>query len=931
MRRSSPKHHTSSSKVLSAASSKILSAASSSVILSAAKDLLLPAVATTLAFAALMVPAHAQLADLHATFLNPPDDAKPMVRWWWFGPAVTADEIRREIEEMHRGGFGGFELTSVYPLALDDPARGIRNLRFTSPAMVDMLRVAQEHGRELGMRVDLTLGSGWPFGGPEIPLDLAAGRLKLIAVPISNNNKRPPLGKGESLIAVFSAEGTPEHWSAATAKPVHYEQGTDYVSYDFASGASQGVLLFFIASHTGQKVKRAAVGGEGYVLDHMNRAAIDLHNREVSEKLLQGFRGAPPYAVFSDSLEVYGSDWTASLPVEFQRRRGYDLIPHLPELWQGGTPQAEAVRHDWGVTLSDLVRENYLKPLADFATAHGARFRSQTYGEPAATLTDEMTPQLAEGEGPQWNEFSFTRWASSANHVFGRNITSAETWTWLHSPAFRATPLDMKAEADRMFLEGVNQIIGHGWPYSPPSAQEPGYSLYAAAVFNAHNPWWPVMPAITKYLQRVSWLLRQGEPANDVAILLPEDDAQAAFAPGHVSVTDEMKLRITPELMQAVLRSGHNLDYIDGPALEQKALQSKVLVVPPTRGMRLRTAQAIAAYLQRGGKVIFVGEMPSLAPGLLDAKDTPLLQRTLAELAAAKRTTTAQFASTLQATLAPAFDLGGAGGSVGFVQRSLPDRDFYFIANTSPEQQTFPLRPGSTHHTLTWWNIEGDTTEPAHLGETVTLPPYGSRVLVASDDRASHLRSALEHVVATTELTGWQVRFPGSASSHAVPSGAAANTDWTTNRATRFYSGEAVYTSHFAVPSNAAGHLLLRFAPGKPLPDTQPADKPGIRAWYEAPIREAATIWINGRQAGVLWHPPYTLDITAFAQAGDNTVEVHVYNTAINALAGQPARDYTALKAKYGDRFQMQDMENLKPIPSGIFGPVEVVTLAPGK
>jgi len=49
-----------------------------------------------------------------------------------------------------------------------------------------------------------------------------------------------------------------------------------------------------------------------------------------------------------------------------------------------------------------------------------------------------------------------------------------------------------------------------------------------------------------KILQRVSWLLRQGAPANDIAILLPEDDAQAAFTPGHDSVTDEMRKRITP-------------------------------------------------------------------------------------------------------------------------------------------------------------------------------------------------------------------------------------------------------------------------------------------------------------------------------------------------------------------------------------------------
>ena len=122
-----------------------------------------------------------------------------------------------------------------------------------------------------------------------------------------------------------------------------------------------------------------------------------------------------------------------------------------------------------------------------------------------------------------------TRWASSANHLYKRAITSSETWTWLHSPVFRATPLDLKAEADLHFLEGVNQIIGHGWPYSPPEAGEPGWHFYAAAALNPHNPWWIVMPDIAAYLQRVSFLLRQGEPVTDVAIYLPTDDAYAQF------------------------------------------------------------------------------------------------------------------------------------------------------------------------------------------------------------------------------------------------------------------------------------------------------------------------------------------------------------------------------------------------------------------
>jgi hypothetical protein len=63
---------------------------------------------------------------------------------------------------------------------------------------------------------------------------------------------------------------------------------------------------------------------------------------------LSAFGDEPPYSVFSDSLEVIGSDWTPNLPEEFRKRRGYDLIPHLPELVAGGTPEADAVRHDWG-------------------------------------------------------------------------------------------------------------------------------------------------------------------------------------------------------------------------------------------------------------------------------------------------------------------------------------------------------------------------------------------------------------------------------------------------------------------------------------------------------------------------------------------------------------------------------------------------------
>ncbi len=69
---------------------------------------------------------------------------------------------------------------------------------------------------------------------------------------------------------------------------------------------------------------------------------------------MQAFGEMPPYAVFSDSLEVEDSDWTDNLPEEFRKRRGYDLVPHLLALTSDIGPETAAIRHDWGRTLTEL-------------------------------------------------------------------------------------------------------------------------------------------------------------------------------------------------------------------------------------------------------------------------------------------------------------------------------------------------------------------------------------------------------------------------------------------------------------------------------------------------------------------------------------------------------------------------------------------------
>jgi hypothetical protein len=281
-----------------------------------------------------------------------------MMRWWWFGPAVTKPEIKEELETMQSVGIGGVEIQPVYPLMLDDETKGIRNLQYLSPEFLEDVSFANQTARSLGLRVDITLGSGWPYGGPKTTLALAAGRLRVAAIPITSARVTPPaLAEGESMIAAFAVSGTAKALDASSAKRIDLSGGP------IEAGAGTGRALFFISSHTLQKVKRPAAGAEGYVLDHFSRAAIDEHLTDVATPLVNAFGEYPPYSVFSDSLEVYGSDWTSELPAEFAKRRGYDLIPHLPELLAGGTEEAEAIRHDWGETLSDLIRDNYLTPI----------------------------------------------------------------------------------------------------------------------------------------------------------------------------------------------------------------------------------------------------------------------------------------------------------------------------------------------------------------------------------------------------------------------------------------------------------------------------------------------------------------------------------------------------------------------------------------
>jgi hypothetical protein len=866
---------------------------------------------------------------LRRDFLNPPDDSKIMMRWWWFGAAVTHAELERELRVMKNAGIGGVEIQPVYPLALDDAQTGTKNLRYLSPEFLDAVHFAAATARAMDMRVDITIGSGWPFGGPHTPVTEAAGRLRFQNVIVPEGARSVPLPaieNGEKLIAAFIGGQS--------------AGGIRNGRIEIPSGPSGSDLLWvFISSRTGQQVKRPAIGAEGFVLNHYSRDAIEDHLESVGDALLRAFGDKPPYAVFSDSLEVFGSDWTNNFLEEFRKRRDYDLTPYLPALVNDMGHNTQAIRHDWAKTLTELANENYLTPIREWAHKHHTLFRSQTYGEPPVSLSSNALVDLPEGEhGPSWRRFSAARWASSACHLYGKQITSTETWTWLHSPAFRATPLDMKAEADRHFVEGINQLVGHGWPYSPPAAGEPGWRFYAAAAFNDHNPWFQVMPDIARYLQRVSFLLRQGKPANDIAIYVPTDDAWARLKPGKVALDETVDSLLGPMLVPAVLNAGFNFDFVDDPAIAAVGIPYKLVVLPGVERIPLATMERLQQYVHGGGRLIATRSLPSLGPGLLEEpNDTPRIQVISKELFETGQNNTRfvrdeqNLSNALQQMLPPDFSTGNASPAIGFMHRKLPFAEVYFVANMSNQPVDTEASVRVTGLQPECWDpFTGQAKAAAYkdgggrTGIRLKLAPYESRILVFTHGSESHPETrSVTNATPIDISSDWDVTFaPLKRSVHM-----AHLRSWTIDENTMFYSGQAFYEKTVNVPGSffaQRAKIILDFGPGTPV-EPAPGESNGMRALLESPVHESAVVFVNGQRAGPVWHPPYELNVTQYLHAGDNHFRILVGNLAINEMAARALPDYHLLNMRYGERFVPQGMQDVKPLPSGIVGSIHLV------
>ncbi|MGB7743185.1 MAG: glycosyl hydrolase, partial [Terracidiphilus sp.] len=263
---------------------------------------------------------------------------------------------------------------------------------------------------------------------------------------------------------------------------------------------------------------------------------------------------------------------------------------------------------------------------------------------------------------------------------------------------------------------------------------------------------------------------------------------------------------------------------------------------------------------------------------------------------------------------------------VGFIHRKLADADVYFVANTGNQPHAIDVTFRVERPNAEWWDpMSGDVTSAGSAHRLhMDLAPYESRVVVFTN----HVEPLPENPVAarfdSIDLAhDWKVTFDKTGAKESMTS----FQSWTGIDDERYYSGTATYERTIQIPENVAkaGRVLLDFGVGTPVPRTQ-LHQAGTRTWYDAPLRDVAQVYVNGKLAGSVWHPPYNINVAAFLHPGTNDLKIVVANTAINELAGRSGPDYRLLNLRYGERFTPQDMDHLEPQPSGILGPLRLIS-----
>ena len=513
---------------------------------------------------------------LAAAVLAWPEPTREMKPWaynWWMDSAVDAAGLEHQCSEMEKAGFGGFHVIPIYG-AKD--GRGTKR-KLLTPAWAEGWTLANESAKRHGLGIDLTLGSGWCFGGPQLANEQGGRRLLVVS-------DRAKLRKGAEIL-----------WEGKSA---------------------DGRTCILAQQPTRLKVKRAGLGGKGPMMDPFSADAVKAL-LEPWTKFLSAPDIPKPLHFYHDSYEYYAASWTPALFETFRAKRGYDLREHLAALaGVGEREEVCRVKCDYRETLSDLIVEDVFPQWVEWCHARGIRTRNEAHGAPANLLDFYAVADVPETEmfGKNDRNILVSKFASSAAHVAGKPLVAAESCTWVDEH-FNETLAETKTFVDRLFLSGVNHVYFHGLCYSPVDAPWPGWCFYATLEMNPRNPFWRDVPALAAYITRCQGIFQTWMPDEDVLVYWPLRDlwwSEKGFVQClTVHKREWFEGQRIGELCKAMYDAGYAFDYVSDRMLQHAATGAlalparyRTIVVPKCRRMPGATAQAIAALERRGMRIV---------------------------------------------------------------------------------------------------------------------------------------------------------------------------------------------------------------------------------------------------------------------------------------------------------------------------------------
>ncbi|MGC4015341.1 MAG: glycosyl hydrolase [Luteolibacter sp.] len=850
-------------------------------------------------------------------------ETKPWTRWWWLGSAVDKPNLTRQLTLFRDGGIGGVEICPLYG------AKGYENryLDFLSPGWMEMLGHTTAEAKRLDLGVDLTTGTGWPFGGPWVKKEDSSAKVILKKVEASaakELNEPAKKGQLQCLTAISDKGETIDITS-------RWKDGR----LEWEAPEGRWTLYSIWLQSSIQQVKRPAPGGEGNVVDPFSIKALD-HYLDKFDQAFSSYKGAAPRSQFHDSFEYFGATWTTDFFHEFQVRRGYDLRTQLPALFGEGEADTVArVKGDYRSTIADL-HLAYIRHWAQWAHGHGSLAREQAHGAPGNLVDLYAAADIPETEifgTPDDRLEPMLKFASSAAHLKGSRLSSSESFTWL-GEHFQTTLAEAKPAADTLFLSGVNHLFFHGIPYSPEEAPWPGWQFYAAVNFGPQGGLWRDLPAFTGYLSRCQSVLQSGTADNDVLLYFPMDDL--FHEAGELLIPFTMHNAETVMAKHSFYQTAHRLtdhgysyDHISDAFLQQATSTKegvrigksnyRAIVVPRCRVLPLETMKKLVSLAHEGAVVIFLDKVPDDVPGLHDLDKQRSELRALLEQSRDKLTTSTDVLPLLEKAGVPreaAMDLG-----LRLIRRTHDKGHHYFIVNRGKEPVNgwVPLAKAARSAVILD-PMQADRTGVARIRTS----GKGAQVfLQMKPGESCILRTFTEDIVVgkpwnyeepagdAQEVNGsWQVHFidggpetPGAFQAKHLAS-------WTTlgGEEARRFAGTALYTTEVEIPE-------------------------GSNEWQLdlGTVCDSARVRVNGGDVGTSWTAPFQLHLGTLLHPGKNTLEVEVTNVAANRIADL---DQRKVDWKYfheinfvGKDYKPFDASKWPLRDSGLLGPVKLVPM----